>query len=60
MSGENFVGAVYRIICKDADDDANKSEFSLILKIAPSDRACREIQKLHELFSREIFLYDQV
>lgn len=58
MSGDNFVGAIYRIICKDAEDD--KREISLILKIAPSDRACREMQKLHELFSREIFVYDQV
>lgn len=58
MSGDNFVGAIYRIIYKDAKDSHNES--SLILKIAPSARVNREKQRLHELFVREIFIYDQV
>lgn len=32
----------------------------MILKIAPSDRVCRDLQRLHDLFLREIFIYGKV
>lgn len=60
MLGDNFVGMIYRILYKDANETSDKNQSSLILKIAPTDEFRREKQKLRELFLREISIYDEV
>lgn len=60
FSGDNFVGVIYRILYKDANETSGKEQSSLILKIAPTDPFRREMQKLRELFLREISIYDEV
>lgn len=59
-SGDNFVGVIYRILYRDANETADENESSLILKIAPTDPFRRETQKLRELFLREISIYEEV
>lgn len=58
--GDNFMGELYRILYKDANDSDNKNQSSLILKIAPSNLLRREKMRLRNLFLREIDMYDQV
>lgn len=60
QKGDNFIGEIYRILYKDANDSENKNKSSLILKIAPSNLLRREKMKLRSLFMREINMYDQV
>ena len=58
--GDHFIGEIYRILYKDANDSDNKNQSSLILKIAPSNLLRREKFRLRNLFQREINMYDQV
>ena len=57
ISGDNFMGEVYRVLYKDANE---KSQSSLILKVAPRNPARREHMRSRDLFVREIDLYDKV
>lgn len=52
------MGEIYRVLYQDVNYIENES--SLILKIAPSNLVRREKTRIHDLFVREINMYDQV
>lgn len=58
--GDNFIGEIYRILFKDANDENNEKQSSLILKIAPKNLFRRERFRIRDLFLREINMYDEV
>lgn len=60
ITGDNFVGEIYRILYKDANDQNNEKQSSLILKIAPRNLCRREKFRIRDLFMREINMYDEV
>lgn len=54
------MGEIYRILYKDADNESNSKQSSLILKIAPRNVVMREKLQSRSLFLHEIKMYDQV
>lgn len=54
------MGEVYRILYENSNENENRNESSLILKIAPTNLARREKMRSRELFVREINMYDKV
>uniref|UniRef100_A0A6P7GIV4 Uncharacterized protein LOC114338724 isoform X1 n=1 Tax=Diabrotica virgifera virgifera TaxID=50390 RepID=A0A6P7GIV4_DIAVI len=53
--GDNFLGIINAITVKNSDKTLN-----LILKSANTNEAFRNAAPLHEMYSREIYLYEQV
>lgn len=64
--GDNFIGIVYRVTGKLSNDTSNedvnnnKSSISLILKVAPTNKARRYTFSSRSCFLREIQMYDEV
>lgn len=58
ISGEHFLGKIYRILYNDAND--NEKQSSLILKVAPATSIRRKKFKLHNIFLQEINMYEKV
>lgn len=63
--GDNYMGVVYRVNARlsKSDDDENegeKSSINVILKVAPTGKARRDAFATHEIFLREIVMYDEV
>lgn len=52
------MGEIFRILCVDKNNEENRT--SLILKIAPRSLMRREKFNLHNLFRREIVMYEEV
>lgn len=50
------MGNIYRVLY----EDEHKNKSSLILKLAPTNLQRRKIYKIHNLFLREINMYDEV
>lgn len=57
ISGDNFIGIVYRINFSTSD---GKHSSSLFLKVAPTDEIRRLMFNVQPCFMREIYAYDVV
>lgn len=56
--GDNFSASVYRILY---DSDAKVDYYSsLFLKLVPKESIYRDNQFLHNIFTREVFIYSKV
>lgn len=57
LLGDNFIGIVYRLICR---DEEKNYEYSFFIKIAPTDEAKRQMYHINKSFLREIYVYEAV
>lgn len=57
ISGDNFIGIVYRILFSTAD---GKRSSNLFLKIAPEKEEHRKMVLARSSFVREIYVYNEV
>lgn len=58
--GDNFMGVVYRVTCRQSGINTNSSDLKLILKTAPQSEQMREAFFTRPCFEREIYLFDEV
>ncbi|KAK5645909.1 hypothetical protein RI129_004373 [Pyrocoelia pectoralis] len=58
--GENWVGELYRVKATANEKGKTRIEYSLILKMAPSDLSYRRVFNATSLFHREIYFYDKI
>lgn len=57
ISGDNFIGIVYRVIYNKADE---KKTSKLFLKIAPESEVHRRMVRARPCFLREMYVYNEV
>lgn len=57
ISGDNFLGIVYRATCS-TEDESNTT--SVFVKMAPEDETKRMLMRIHECFIRERYVYEAV
>lgn len=58
--GDNFMGIVYRAICRKSTNDKNSDSLKVIVKTAPQVEQRREAFFSRQCFLREIYLFDEV
>lgn len=58
--GDNFIGIVHRVTYNKIDENIKNQEFTLILKVAPTNLARRESFFSRPTFLREIYSYTKV
>lgn len=57
--GDNFMGIVYRAICRKSPND-NAANLNVIVKTAPQVEQRREAFFSRQCFLREIYIFDEV
>lgn len=58
--GDNYLGIVYRAICRKTAIDENSNELKIIIKMAPQVEQRRQTFFSRLCFLREIYLFDEV
>lgn len=58
--GDNFIGIVYRVTCRQSSNDQKSADLKLILKTAPQHEQRREAFFSRPCFEREIYLFNVV
>lgn len=56
--GDNFIGSIFRVLYEKID--SNDDQKSFILKIGSQCEIRRATTRLHDFFSREIYMYTKV